>query len=162
MYQTQPQVYVTLAQPVERQWRHSLCDCVSEMDVCCEALWFPCCNIARQWDAAEGRPDSSNAVICLANTCCGCLYCTTVALRCKVAGRYNLSENGCQSCMAASFCPLCSTVQTYRELNSRGSYPGGTSCCTPVPKVANLSFYPPPIVTAVVVPQPNGRYGATM
>jgi len=129
-----------------RQWRFKLCDWCSDLNTCCDAYWCPCCNVARQWDAVEGRIDSNNGWVCFLNTCLGCTYFANIWLRCKVVTRYNLTESSCTSCINASCCPICSMVQTYRELNYRGLYPGGTSWCRPLPQQSQVIISPTPII----------------
>lgn len=131
------------------QWSDSCIDCFNDTSSCCDLYWCTCCALARQWDAANGIRNSLNMPVCLATFCCGCVPCVIISLRFQVAAKYNIDES-CLIKFCLPWCfPACSACQTYRELNNRGSYPGGT-CCISADKMP---------VQVVLVQAPMGQAG---
>lgn len=113
---------------MDRYWRSGLCDCLEDGKACCDVYFCAPCSVARQWEAVRGNRDSCSIMICLVNTFLGCTFCTNVLLRYNVVSRYAIEEACLVTCCIASLCSGCSMCQTYRELNERGFWPGGTVC----------------------------------
>lgn len=128
----QPPHVMTFSAPM-LEWKHSLGGCCNDMNVCCDVALCAPCAIARQWDAAEGRPNSLNGWACCAGTLCGVFPCLNCALRCSIVNRFNLDEGGCMSCLIGTFFPLCGLCQQHKELGEYGLWPGGSLCSTPPP-----------------------------
>ena len=113
------------------QWTTGLCECFSDVNSCMDIYFCYCCANARQWDAQDGRQDSLNMLILLANICFGTTFCVNCVLRCNLAQKYKLPEGSCMSCCISLWLPSCGMCQQHRELTNRGYWPGGTICSTP-------------------------------
>ena len=114
------------------QWQTGVCDCCSDMNSC----WDGCCctllAITRQMDAVKGIPNSMNFNGCFfIGNCCPSAYLLNIAVRCNIAGKYDIPENGCVTCLVGTFCCPCGVCQQHRELEKRGIWAGGTCCARP-------------------------------
>ncbi len=123
-------------------WKHNLFDCCTYPAISAEIFcgcWY-CWNgkifnvIDKPGGAYEETESSCNQACMLPCVFDFCLYGTgcayTAQLRCGVASRSEIQENGCCSCLVATFCPCCNTNQMAYELTSRGEFPGSVCCAS--------------------------------
>lgn len=131
MAYAQPQ-YPQTYQPVAlSNWSTGIFECFNDFNVCCDIYCCHCCANARQWDAVEGKPDSMNLMVFLANFCLGTTALLNCFTRCNIVKRYNIDEGDFISCLWGTFCPLCTMCQQHKELTVRGQWPGATICAQP-------------------------------
>jgi Cys-rich protein (TIGR01571 family) len=137
------------SQPIDKNgWSHGLLQCVEDSTTCIDTFFCMYCSVGRQWNAVQGKVDSMNWPICLLNSFATipCVHwpspvcVTTVLLRFDVTAKYGIDEHPALTFLTAACCPWCSAVQTYRELNCRGAWPGGTAC-VPQPMVMGKTSY---------------------
>lgn len=114
------------------QWQYGFCSCLEDVNLCLDTIFCFPCNIGRQFDAVEsGKVDSMNFFVCLAGTLSNLLSTVgAVYIRFQVRYRFEIDESWFITLFAPILCFWCSLAQTYRELNARGLWPGGT-CCIP-------------------------------
>ena len=123
-------------------WHTTLCDCLEDPHSCVDIVCCWSCQVARQWDAAlNSRWDSCNVVVCAAS----CIfwpfaYVAPVCIRHRIVARYQIDEPLICTVAVPLLCWYLSMCQTYRELNERELWPGGTVC---VPRPAHMSGAPP-------------------
>jgi Cys-rich protein (TIGR01571 family) len=122
-----------------RDWHFSLCRCADDPALCIDVVMCPHCQMARQFDALNGYWDSCEPFVCFATLFGPLLWVVNVYIRCRVVRKYSLLESPVATVVFASVCWPCSACQTYRELNERGVWPGGTAC---VPRPARMDAYP--------------------
>ena len=137
------------------EWHYGCLDCLQEPDVCMDVVFCSFCQMGRQFDAAEGRWDSLNPCVCVV-TCLSwpLLTVAEMCVRYRVVQRYGIQEHAVFTLCLPVVCWHCSACQTYRELNERGVWPGGTMC---VPRPSRMTDIPP---SEYSVPMENGG-GAT-
>lgn len=105
---------------------HTLFGCFSDGKQCADSFFCFYCQVGRQCSAIDGHKDMANCGMCCA-TCCF-PYIVPICVRFKVVEKYSLDESGGITCLLGWFCGGCSTCQMGRELNFRGTNPGGTIC----------------------------------
>ena len=115
-----------VAQPPASPFQNTLCGCFDDAMQCLDTIFCFYCQVGRQCSAIDGHKNMANCGMCCV-TCCF-PYITPIVLRFKVVSKYNLEENGAVTCLLAWLCVGPSTCQTGRELNTRGTNPGGTIC----------------------------------
>ena len=100
--------------------------CFNDVPQCLDTMCCFCCQVGRQCNAIDGVASQHNCVMCIVGLVCasfmGC------CLRCKVSDKYQLGEGALSSCICGTFCGPCSVCMTGRELNDRGTNPGGFLC----------------------------------
>lgn len=118
---------------VTSDWSVGLFDCFNDMNSCIDIWCCPSCAVCRQMDAADGISDSMNMMGFLGIFCFGCIAASifNCVTRMNIANKYGIAENGCTTCLIATFCTGCGMCQQHRELTNRGVWPGGTICCDP-------------------------------
>ena len=110
--------------------------CFSDTAVCMDTFFCPCCQVGRQCAALRGEADTHDCGNCLLSVICA--WAMPMCLRCKVSDKFELGEAAVVSCVCGMFCSACSVCMTGRELNFRGSNPGGC-CCKPADSTHQLS-----------------------
>jgi Cys-rich protein (TIGR01571 family) len=140
--------------PTPVPWQFGVFACLDDPVLCCDACLCPCCQLGRQFEAAtENEQDTLNYFVCVSSSVINVLAtCVNAYIRYRIVEKYLLAESAGQTFAIAVFCPVCSLVQTHRELDARGVYPGGSMC---VPRTSLVS---PP---SVVYSTPMGRKAAT-
>ena len=130
---TQPPTYPILTQPVANQvytqvpqtipaqpqpWKHDLCDCFSNISLCCVAYFVPCA-VYGQIQEKIGSGD------CFGQGCVwGIVSCTVPFVLCCILGsqRYRvrqlngIPEGGCGDCCTACWCMPCVLCQNARQV----------------------------------------------
>ena len=100
--------------------------CFNDVPQCLDTMCCFCCQVGRQFNAVDGIEDQHNCMMCLAGLCCAPFV--PCVLRCKVSDKYQLGESAVVSfCCGCCYGP-CSVCMTGRELNDRGTNPGGFLC----------------------------------
>eukprot|EP00755_Sulcionema_specki_P037449 Sspe_Gene.108958::Locus_88216_Transcript_1_1_Confidence_1.000_Length_610::g.108958::m.108958 len=127
--------------PGNEEWRSgSMWNCFAEMDVCWMTTFCFPCMVGREWSAAKRlQMYNMDTMICMALTCCGCVYpCVVCNLRGsvrKIGDASTAKDNpdawipgsAAQDFVCALFCPSCTVCHMGRELKVRG-YAPGTLC----------------------------------
>ena len=102
--------------------------CFEDINVCLDTYFFFCCQVGRQCNAVDGIENQHNCGMCFLALCFAGFY--PGCLRAKVSEKYQLEEGCLTSCICGMCCGPCSVCMTGRELNERGTNPGGF-CCSP-------------------------------
>jgi Cys-rich protein (TIGR01571 family) len=100
-----------------------LLGCMEHTGSCIDTFCCYCCQIGRQFNAADGMPNSLNVLRCLCSLYAPNLC--TALLRCKVVEKFNINEGKIISCCIGCICYPCSICQTHRELALNNLNPGG-------------------------------------
>lgn len=139
---------------IHEEWQFGILGCFEDLTLFFDVICCAPCNVARQYDALEGRENSMNPFMCIA-TCIPnpLLLVASMYVRLLVTERFGIRENCAVTACAPLLCFPCSLSQTYRELNGRGLWPGGT-LCVPEPYTTG-AYYP-----GAEAMQPRG-YGTT-
>ena len=120
-------------------YEQSLFGCLSDTSQCCDTIFCPCYQVGHQYAAIKGQPHTNSTTECRCSYCCfWTMPFYVTCLRCKVSGRHQLGESCPISAFKGLCCTACSLCQTGRELNFRGTNPGGCMC-TPDDMTASLS-----------------------
>ena len=107
----------------------SLCGCFDDLSLCCDTICCPCYQVGHQYAAIQGRPHSNSGCECMCSNFLPILLPMYAScIRCKTSNKYNLGESCCLSTVIGCCVPMCSLCQTGRELNYRGTNPGGCMC----------------------------------
>lgn len=116
------------------QWQSGLCACMEDTTSCCEVIFCGYCQLGYQkFYAQYGRPGmDSTACVCALILDMFCTFGLAFAayacgVRQRVTARYGIIEAGIENCFFGFCCPQCSLCQTFREMDTRGEFPGG--CC---------------------------------
>lgn len=129
---------------VQRQWHDGLCDCCSDMGLCCDVYWCTPCSAARMCNAIDGSRDNFDGALCFAifllTEYANQLGTVSMILRYRIIAKYNIGDEGViMTFFKAQCCPLCSMCQTHRMLtHSLKIWPGGTCCHTQEPGAVGL------------------------
>ncbi|KAF9673093.1 hypothetical protein SADUNF_Sadunf11G0112900 [Salix dunnii] len=107
----------------QAQWSSDLCDCFSDLPVCCLTCWCPCITfgrIAEITDKGATPCAVSGAIYGLLRwfTGCSCLY--SCLYRSKLRKQYMVEESPCNDCLVHCCCESCALCQEYRELKHLG------------------------------------------
>ena len=138
-------------------WHSTLCDCFDDTHSCLDVVACWCCQVARQWDASNGEWDSCNFCVCAgAAIFWPAAYIAPIVIRHRIVTRYAIDEPFVCTCLLPLACWYLSLCQTYRELNERGVWPGGTLC---VPRPAHM-YGAPPAEYSVAMGDRRSGYGA--
>lgn len=140
-------------------WLNRTFDCCDDTDVTWDALLCTACSISRQFEAAvNDKENSSNlcfdCVLCFPNTL---MIMVNIYLRFAVRNKFRIREHWTVTTATAACCLWCSVCQTYKELNVRGLYPGGTLF---VPAARRMNDLGQPMEMAQAAPYSS--YGATV
>ncbi|RNA37688.1 cornifelin -like protein [Brachionus plicatilis] len=106
------QIVVTDSENVwnyENQWAQGLCDCCSNTKICCIAYFcLPCftCSIFKRTDEFFCTPFFLPASI--------------ISLRSKLRTAFRIKGSICGDSLTTIFCPMCTAIQLYNELESQG------------------------------------------
>ncbi|XP_018522628.1 placenta-specific gene 8 protein-like [Lates calcarifer] len=107
----------TLVAVHSNQWSTGICDCCSDLDVCCFACWcFPCFTCSTMSTFGE------NFCLPLLDMMLSTQPCTppvSMSMRVAVRSRYGIQEDMTSDCMYATFCNTCSWCQIAREIKRR-------------------------------------------
>lgn len=108
------------------EWSSALCDCMTDLGVCCMTCWFPCVTFGR----VAVMVDRGETSCCATGTiyavlCCfvGCSRFYTCTYRSKMRAQYELPEEPCCDCCVAFCCEPCALCQHYRHLKAKGFKP---------------------------------------
>ena len=114
-------------------FRFGLFDCFDDLTSVPEVYLCSYCQVASQCNRIEnGVPDVHWGFCCV--VCCLDVLSDGMALRLGnlyvrgvIRKRYQIGyeSNGCSDCCVSFFCTPCAIVQQYREMTSRGEWPGG-------------------------------------
>ncbi|CAJ2676100.1 unnamed protein product [Trifolium pratense] len=105
------------------EWSTNLCNCCSNVEICCLTFWCPCITFGRVAEIIDkgstscGYSGTLYTLISLVLGCC-CLY--SCCYRSKMREQYGLKGNDCTDCMIHCCCETCALCQEYRELHNRG------------------------------------------
>jgi Cys-rich protein (TIGR01571 family) len=122
-------------------WHTSLFGCLQDPHSCLDVIVCPWCQLGRQYDASIGEWDSCNLVVCgLSCVLWPVSWVVPIIVRHRIVVRYQINEPIVCRALLPLVCWWCSMCQTYRELNERGLWPGGTLC---VPRPAHMHGAPP-------------------
>ncbi|KMT13131.1 hypothetical protein BVRB_4g086730 isoform A [Beta vulgaris subsp. vulgaris] len=121
----QPQYY---APPPQRQsatgdFSTRLCDCCSDMPLCCLTLWCPCITFGRIAETVDRGSSScgvNGTLFTLLLCFTGFQWIYSCTYRSKMKAQYGIPENCCEDCCIHFCCECCALCQEYRELEHRG------------------------------------------
>ncbi|GMH23332.1 hypothetical protein Nepgr_025175 [Nepenthes gracilis] len=110
----------------EGKWSTGLCDCCSDVPLCCLTCWCRCITFGRIAEIVdEGAPPCgvSGALygLVLALTGCQCIY--SFFYRLKIKRQYGIPQSKCHDFFVHHWCECCALAQEYRELQHRGFEP---------------------------------------
>ncbi|CAF0817575.1 unnamed protein product [Rotaria sp. Silwood1] len=92
----------------ENEWSNGICGCCSDLGTCCFAYWCCPCFLCK----LHARTNE-----CL---CTGCLPGANSGLRTKIRTGFRIQGQVCGDTCAMCFCPCCSIIQMYNELEFQG------------------------------------------
>ena len=110
-------------------YQTGLCGCMEDTGSCIDSLCCQCCQVGRQYKAADGEVNQLSVPHCLCFLCFPTLV--GAVLRCKISTALTLEENVCVSCCVWVFCPQCATCQQHRQLTLSARFPGGMCVSQP-------------------------------
>lgn len=100
-----------------------LCDCFSDVPLCCLTCWCPCITFGRIAEIVDKGSSScgvSGALYSLIMVIAGCQWIYSCTYRSKMKAQYGIPENSCGDCCTHFWCEPCALCQEYRELQHRG------------------------------------------
>jgi Cys-rich protein (TIGR01571 family) len=106
-----------------------LCGCMEDKASCIDTFCCYCCQVGRQFKAAEGEVNQLSVLYCCLSLCFP--YCCSALLRCKVVDTLSIDENKIVSCCLGIICMECSICQTHRQLTLAQRFPGGLCVSKP-------------------------------
>ncbi|XP_056696689.1 protein PLANT CADMIUM RESISTANCE 2 isoform X2 [Spinacia oleracea] len=99
-----------------RDFSTGLCDCCSDLPLCCLTCWCPCITfgrIAKIVDKGSSSCGVSGALYSLVMVVTGCQY------NGYIHAQYGIPEDSCGDCCIHFCCESCALCQEYRELEHR-------------------------------------------
>ncbi|KAL2896451.1 Protein PLANT CADMIUM RESISTANCE 2 [Bienertia sinuspersici] len=100
-----------------------LCDCFSDIPLCCLTCWCPCITFGRIAEIVDQGSSScgvSGALYSLIMVFAGCQWIYSCTYRSKMKAQYGMPESTCGDCCTHFWCETCALCQEYRELQHRG------------------------------------------
>uniref|UniRef100_A0A803LKN4 Uncharacterized protein n=2 Tax=Chenopodium quinoa TaxID=63459 RepID=A0A803LKN4_CHEQI len=100
-----------------------LCDCLSDIPLCCLTCWCPCITFGRIAEIVDKGSSScgvSGALYSLIMVVAGCQWIYSCSYRSKMKKQYGIPENCCADCCTHFWCESCALCQEYRELEHCG------------------------------------------
>ncbi|XP_038997336.1 cell number regulator 2-like [Hibiscus syriacus] len=107
------------------EWSTGLCDCFSDVSLCCLTTFCPCITFGRN-SSIISKGSLSFCESCLLyvlvhhvlglfpSVLCGCFY------RRKMREEFGLKQSPCNEFCVHCFCHYCALCQEYRELRNQG------------------------------------------
>ena len=155
----QPQYGTTQGQPTQAvpllvksaDWTTGVFNCFDDLPSCCDGYWCAYCQMSAQYNTFFNNQNQPDLLIAFAACCAaGCTgglaaFFFTIYLRLEAKKRFGLIEDDLTSCVLSYCCGGCSTCQLYREMSTRGLWPGG--CLVSVPYVPLVAPAPAKMTT---------------
>ncbi|KAA3462715.1 cell number regulator 2 [Gossypium australe] len=107
----------------ESPWSTGLCDCCSDVSVCCMTIFCPCITFGRSAEIInKGTCGESCLLYCLLHHITavlpsifyGCIH------RRRLRGQYGLKQSPCNDFLVYCFCHYRALCQEYRQLKYQG------------------------------------------
>ncbi|GMH23329.1 hypothetical protein Nepgr_025172 [Nepenthes gracilis] len=108
------------------QWSTGLCDCCSDVPLCCLTCWCPCITFGRIAEIADKGTSScgvSGALYALILALTGCQFIYSCTYRSKIKQQYGIPASSCGDFCIHCWCECCAMIQEYRELQHHGFEP---------------------------------------
>ncbi|KAM9966810.1 hypothetical protein ACTFIR_007041 [Dictyostelium discoideum] len=102
-------------------WEHGLCDCTSDIRVCCISYLWPQLQIMQQRATVEGRQCEITDCIFTAL----CFPCVTCLTRSQIREKHGIEGSGVMDCLTVCYCTLCTIHQQTMQLQAKGEKPSG-------------------------------------
>ncbi|KAI4313746.1 hypothetical protein L6164_026701 [Bauhinia variegata] len=103
-------------------WSTHLCDCFSDMSICCLTFWCPCVTFGLIAEKADnGSKPCLLSAICYVSVAflIGCPNFYSFPYRTKLRRQYSLQASPCEDCMVHCFCEPCALCQEYLEIQNQ-------------------------------------------
>ncbi|KAL2094536.1 hypothetical protein ACEWY4_009255 [Coilia grayii] len=115
------------------EWSTGICDCCTDMRICCCAVWCYPCFVGSTLSAFN-----ENFALCCFDA--GPVSPMSLALRYGVRKKYGIQGSLCDDCFLVYCCNPCSMCQVAREIEKRKMQQPTTVVCV---QPANLQFQNP-------------------
>ena len=136
-------------------FQHDAFSCFEDVTVCLEGWLCGYCQVSSQYNYVNHGKADVHWPICVGmaglDFCCGlsgiALCVGTMLTREKIRERYHIEyeSSDCDDCCVSVFCTPCAIVQQYREMTTRGEWPGGILVNRPAlePPMGIVNLHPP-------------------